>query len=137
MTEYNCKVRIGTTLGNMLNIEALDDGTGLPFAFPYVRFWDDVERITNNDGSIRALGLPHFELDFGVISILQRDVIKAAYCTNALQSQMYFEVPTNNNNSELKTYLAWLNWPAEGDVTRESSWLQKFVIQCTEAVLQT
>jgi hypothetical protein len=137
MTDYTTLVTIGTTAGSMVNFESLTDSSGLPFPGPYVRFWDYVEAVTNLDGSKTALGLPHFTLDFGLLTVAQRDVIKAAYCSNAMQSQMYVSVPTNNNNSELKTYLAWLNWPVEGDVTRESAQLQKFVIDCTEAVLQT
>ena len=137
MTDYTTLVTIGTTLGNMVNFESLSDGSGLPFPGPYVRFYDYSESITNLDGSKRALGKAHFTLDFGLLTVAQRDVIKAAYCTDALQSQVYIGVPTNQNNSELKTYLVWLNWPVEGDVTRESATLQKFVIDCTEAVLQT
>jgi hypothetical protein len=136
MTDYTTLVKIGTTAGNMVNVESLTDASGLPFPGPYVKFYDYVEAIENQDGSKRALGLPHFTLDWGFITVAQRDVIKAAYCTNALQSQLYIEVPTNNSNSEVKTFLCWFNWPVEGDVTRENATLQKFVVECTEAVLQ-
>jgi hypothetical protein len=136
MTDYTTLVEIGLTVGTMANIESLTDASGFNLPGPYVKFYDYEDAVENQDYSKRALGLPHFTLDWGFLTVAQRDVIKAAYCSNALQTQLYVKVPTNNNNSETKTFLCWFNWPIEGDVTRENATLQKFVVECTGAVVQ-
>ena len=131
--EYETQIKIGLTAGSMVFIQSLSGGEFPP---PYVRFFDYVESVTNLDGSKRALGLPRFTLDWGVLEVAQRDILKAAYCPDALQSTVYMSVPTNNNGGEYLTFRCFFNWPAEGDVTRENDLLQKFVVECTEAVLQ-
>lgn len=131
--EYEYQISIGTLSSNLVNVQSLDGGE---FPAPYVRFYDHVEIVTSLDGSVRALGLPHFTLDWGLLTDAQRDLLQAAYCPDALQASLYLSVPTNNNGGEYKTYLCWFNWPNEGEVTRENGTLQKFVVECTEAVLQ-
>lgn len=102
---------LGTTAGNLVNIESLTTPVYPPRA-DYKKF---AEEAMLGDGSVRGLGAPRATWHWGFLSAAQRSALRA-YCAGA-SSQVYVRTP--DDLLAFHTYRAILFWPKEEEVEAE------------------
>lgn len=95
--------KIGTTQGNLTNLEAL----GIPV--PRSVFSDYAEMIVASSGRSYGRGLPVCRWIFAILTSAQRQILKS-YCPGA-SAPVYIQTLTNDDQYHI--YRAVMHWPLE------------------------
>lgn len=98
---------IGTSIGAMTNLEQLE----VPLLAPHAIFKPYQKLVTLGDLSAKGIGYPSAVWTWGVLTDVQRDQLRE-FCS-AESAEVYITTPTNDNQSEYKTFLGKMVWPPE------------------------
>lgn len=115
---YQYEFSIGTTLAGIVNIESLASGN---MPAPKAIWQPCAEYITLGDNSVAGIGLPIAIWQFGWLSRVQRDALRA-YCTGP-SATVFIRTQGNDSADAYGNYSAVMIWPLEEerDTTRRTN----------------
>lgn len=114
---------IGTTAGNMVNVETLANGT-MPAPKATWRPYTELRTLGNLD--VRGVGYPVVTWTWGILTRAQRDALRT-YCTGA-SAAVYIKTQGIDNSDAYLTVTAFMVWPEEEqrDATRRKEFSIEF-----------